>query len=177
MKSFIFLLGGARSGKSGYAVELAKKLGEETAFIATASASDREMAERIELHKKARPSGWKVYEERKDIGLVLERIGDTYGTVLIDCFGIFISNLMEEGLDDEDIERTIKKLIETMNEHNSTVIIVSNEVGSGIVPVHHLSRRFRDILGSSNCLMADRADKVVSMQAGVPVTIKGEAWK
>jgi len=174
MKRFIFILGGGRSGKSNYAVALAKKLKKRTAFIATANPADKEMAGRINLHKKTRPRWWKLFEENKDISPVLSGIGDKYGVVVIDCLGIFISNLMESGQGDKNIESQIRKLIKAICKHNSTVIVVSNNVGSGLVPMNSLARRFRDLVGLSNQWMAKNADEVIFMQAGIPMFMKGE---
>jgi len=172
MKQFILILGGARSGKSSYAVELAKKLKKRTVFIATATVSDSEMKKRIELHKKSRPRQWKLIEESKDISLVLLKLGDKYEVVLIDCLGLLVSNLLADKLNDKVIEMRIKKLINALTKRSSTAIIVSNEVGMGIVPLNHLARRFRDLLGLSNQMIAKKADEVIFMQSGIPMTIK-----
>ena len=172
MKKLIFILGGAKSGKSSYAVELAKKLKKKVVFIATASSSDKEMKKKIELHKISRPQQWKLIEEGKDIGPILSTLKDKYEVVLIDCLGLLVSNLLADNLKDEEIERKIKKLVNTILKINLTTIIVSNEVGSGIVPMNPLARRFRDLLGLSNQMIAKKADKVIFMQAGIPVIIK-----
>lgn len=172
MKKLILILGGARSGKSSYAVELAKKFKKKVAFIATAVPSDEEMKKRIGLHKSSRPKQWKLIEEGKDISPILPVLKDKYEVVLIDCLGLLVSNLLADNLTDEEIEIRIKKLIEAILKVNLTAIIVSNDVGSGIVPVNALARRFRDLLGLSNQMIAKKADKVIFMQAGIPVIIK-----
>ena len=172
MKKLILILGGARSGKSSYAVELAKKFKKKVVFIATATSFDEEMAKRIKLHKSSRPRQWKLIEEGKNIGQILPAIKDKYEIVLIDCLGLLVSNLLADNLKDKEIERRINKLIDTILKVNFTTIIVSNEVGSGIVPVNALARRFRDLLGLSNQMIAEKADKVIFMQAGIPVIIK-----
>lgn len=172
MTRLILILGGARSGKSSYAVELAKKRGGKTVFIATAAPSDMEMKKKIELHRISRPREWGLVEEGKDISSILRTLKDEYEVVLIDCLGLLISNLLADNLDDEEIERRIGALVEAAQRLDLTTIIVSNEVGSGIVPVHPLARRFRDVLGLSNQMVAKKADKVILMQAGIPLVIK-----
>lgn len=173
MKKFIFILGGARSGKSGYAVERAKRLKKRTVFIATATSLDEEMKKRIKLHKALRPRQWKLIEEDKDISPILLKLKSKYGVVLIDCLGLLISNLLAANLNDEKIQMMIKKLINTIRKANFTIIIVSNEVGKGIVPENPLARRFRDLLGLANQTIAKKADEVIFMQAGIPLVIKG----
>ncbi len=173
MKKFVFILGGARSGKSSYAVKRAKKLKKKVVFIATATSPDREMKEKIKLHKAARPRQWKLIEEGKDVSSILSKLNGKYEVVLIDCLGLLISNLLESNLKDREIERRIKKLINTIVRISLTTILVSNEVGSGIVPANPLARRFRDILGLANQTMARKADEVIFMQSGIPVTLKG----
>lgn len=173
MIKFIFILGGARSGKSRYAVDRAKKMKKKTAFIATAVFSRGEMKKRIALHKKSRPRHWKVIEEGKEVSLTLSRLEGIYGVVLIDCLGLWVSNLLMENLSDKEIEKRIKRIIKTIQSVNRTTILVSNDVGSGIVPENALARRFRDVLGFSNQMMTKNADEVIFMQAGIPMVIKG----
>ncbi len=172
MKKFILIVGGARSGKSRYAVEMAKKAGGETVFIATATPCDREMEERIRLHKLARPSHWKLIEEPRDISSILPELKDKYEVVLIDCLGLLISNLLAEDLEDREIEKVLEKLVGTIQEAGLTTILVSNEVGSGIVPENPLARRFRDLIGFANQMAAEKAGEVILMQSGIPIKIK-----
>lgn len=174
MEKLTFILGGARSGKSSYAVELAKRLNKDVTFIATASRKDKEMQERIKKHRLSRPSHWKVIEEGRNISAVLSKLNNKDEVILIDCLGLFVSNLMMDNLDDKKIEEKIKELIEIIKGRALSAILVSNEVGSGIVPDNALARRFRDLLGLSNQLLAKSADKVVLVQSGIPITIKGE---
>ena len=172
MKKLILILGGARSGKSSYAVEMAKEFKKKVVFIATAACCDEEMAKRIALHKNSRPKQWGLIEEGKDVASILPGLKDKYEVVLIDCLGLLVSNLLADDLTDEEIEKRIKKLVEAIEKINVTTIIVSNEVGSGIVPMNALARRFRDLLGLSNQMIAKKADEVVFMRAGIPVIIK-----
>jgi adenosylcobinamide kinase/adenosylcobinamide-phosphate guanylyltransferase len=172
MKEVILISGGARSGKSRCAVELAQRRGTRVAFIATGAASDAEMARRIELHRLSRPPEWTLIEEGRDVAAVLPALKDKYDVVVIDCLGLLISNLLADNLDDEEIERRIGQLADAIRTVDGTTIVVSNEVGSGIVPMHALARRFRDLLGLSSQMLARQADKVIVMQVGIPVVIK-----
>ena len=173
MAKFIFILGGARSGKSRYAVELAKRFKKKTAFIATASSPDKEMRKRIKLHRALRPREWKLIEEGKDISAILSKLEGKYEVILIDCLGLFVSNLFAGNLEDKKIEMRIKRLIKAILKAGFTTILVSNEVGSGIVPQNALARRFRDLVGLANQMLASKADRVVFMQTGIAQTIKG----
>jgi len=173
MSELILISGGARSGKSSYAVELAKRCGTQVVFIATGAPSDAEMKKRIALHRASRPQHWKLMEEGKDIAAILPALKGTCEVVVIDCLGLLISNLLADNLDDEEIERRIEQLVDAVRTIDFTTIIVSNEVGSGIVPMHALARRFRDLLGLSSQMIARKADQVIFMQMGIPVLIKG----
>jgi len=172
MREVILISGGARSGKSSCAVELAKRGGARVAFIATGAACDAEMQKRIELHRMSRPSHWTLIEEGKDIAAALRTLNDKYEVVVIDCLGLPISNLLADNLDDEEIERRIGQLVDAIRAVEFTIIVVSNEVGSGIVPMNALARRFRDLLGLANQMLARQADKVIVMQMGIPMVIR-----
>lgn len=174
MAKIIFILGGTRSGKSSYAIKLARETGRKIVFIATAISTDEEMKKRIELHKISRPRHWKLIEEDKNISSVFVKIRNRYEVVLVDCLGLWISNLLLENLTDTKIEREIKRLVRVISRSKTSVILVSNEVGSGIVPDNLLARRFRDLLGMANQIIAKKADDVILMQSGIPLTIKGE---
>lgn len=174
MKKFIFILGGARSGKSSYAVDLAKKLRKRTAFVATCTSSDIEMKKRIKMHKKSRPRQWKLIEEGKDIDSVLIELKNKYEIILVDCLGLWVSNLLAEDVMDKEIGNHISKLIKSISKLKGITILVSNEVGTGIVPDNPLARRFRDLLGMANQMITKKADEVIFMQSGIPMIIKGE---
>ncbi|MBU0683987.1 MAG: bifunctional adenosylcobinamide kinase/adenosylcobinamide-phosphate guanylyltransferase [Candidatus Omnitrophota bacterium] len=174
MGSFIFVIGGARSGKSRYASELATKSGFEVTFIATADPNDEEMKQRIEKHKASRPKEWKLIEENRNIDAVLSQKTSEHGLFLVDCLGLLISNLMDGVLTDEMIEKKVDQVVGMINEKKLNVILVSNDVGSGIVPMNYSARRFRDLIGLINQKCARKADKVIFMQAGIPIVIKGE---
>jgi len=168
MAEITFIMGGARSGKSTYAVRLAKRHGRKVAFIATCRPLDKEMKKRIELHKAARPKNWQTFEEPEDAGLLLKKIDSKFDVVIIDCLTILISNLLLKGLKEKDIERRIKRIMKS----RTNVIIVSNEVGLGIVPDNKLARDFRDIAGKINQLVAEEAKEVFFMASGLALKIK-----
>ncbi|MCX5706751.1 MAG: bifunctional adenosylcobinamide kinase/adenosylcobinamide-phosphate guanylyltransferase [Candidatus Omnitrophica bacterium] len=174
MKKFIFILGGARSGKSTYAVNLAKSAGKRIVFIATCIPGDSEMKHRIKLHKKSRPRTWRVIEEGINIDSALRKVKARYDAILIDCMGLFISNFMAVESSDKKIEENVRQVIGQIKKRTSDVIVVSNEVGMGIVPDNPLARRFRDLLGRVNQMIAQSADKVIMLYAGIPMVIKGE---
>jgi adenosylcobinamide kinase/adenosylcobinamide-phosphate guanylyltransferase len=173
MKKVFLILGGARSGKSRYAVKLAKDFKKRVAFIATCVFPDKEMMERIKKHRCSRPRHWKLIEEGKDIGVVLVNLQNKYDVVLVDCLGLWISNLLADNLEDKEIEKRIEEFFITISKIKNTTILVSNEVGSGIVPENPLARRFRDLVGLVNQMLAKKADEVIFMHAGMPLIIKG----
>lgn len=177
MSKFTFIFGGVRSGKSSHAVKIAKSTSENVVFIATASADDDEMKRKINAHKRSRPVRWALIEEGIDIDLAIKRIGIETDLVLIDCLGMFVTNLLMEKMSDSTIKKKINAVCSAINKANFDVIVVSNDVGSGLVPDNYLARRFRDLLGLANQSMAKNANKVIFMQVGIPVTIKGEKYK
>ena len=174
MGKIIFILGGARSGKSTYAIELAKRLDKKVAFIATCMPLDGEMKKRIQLHKKKRPPHWQTFEETKDIASLTKKLDSRFNVVIIDCLTLFISNLLSEGLSDRAIEVRINKMLKALLFARHTSIIISNEVGLGIVPNNPLARRFRDLAGKINQMIAQKADEVFFMISGMPLKMKGE---
>jgi len=173
MKKLIFILGGARSGKSRYAVELAKGLSSSVAFIATASSFDEEMRKRIKTHQRLRPKYWKIIEEGKALIPILSNLSSKYEVVIIDCISLLISNLLEDNLNDRQIQREIRGLIHALEKSKFTIILVSNEVGMGIIPDNPLARRFRDLLGWANQMITREVDEVIFMHSGIPVWLKG----
>ncbi len=174
----IFILGGARSGKSRYAQELTGKLGTKVLFVATGEALDEEMQARIDEHRKARPGSWRTLETATDIGKQIEKqIGDA-GVVIIDCLTLLVSNLLGDKLDYSTAEKRVmvemNQLVACVNRLDASFIIVSNEVGMGLVPETSLGRLYRDLLGKANQLIAQHANEVYLMLAGIPVRIKGD---
>ena len=178
-KKCILILGGARSGKSRFAQNLAGELSEKVLFVATGGAIDEEMRSRIEEHKKSRPRTWHTLEAPVKLGeRIPEQIGDA-DVVIIDCITMLISNLLLGEEDDrykeEQITTEIDQLIECMDKLEVIFILVSNEVGLGLVPESRLGRFYRDLLGRANQLLAQRADEVYVMVAGIPVEVKGHS--
>ena len=171
-RKIIFVTGGARSGKSGFALRNASAIDGKKAFIATATASDEEMAHRIALHKEDRGNGWDTFEEPIQIGDLLTAIECRYGIILVDCLTLWLANVMTAGL---DMGSETEKLIASLASLRSArFTIVSNEVGAGIVPDNEPARRFRDTAGILNQKVAAIADEVYMTVAGIPIKIKGE---
>ena len=173
MGKITFILGGARSGKSQLAVKMANGKNAKVAFIATCLPLDKEMKERIEVHKKSRPSHWKTFEAPNDIVFLLKDIDSRFDIIIIDCLTLLISNLLSEGLVDKAIEENVDKILKQLKAVKSRSIIVSNEVGLGIVPDNELGRRFRDLAGRVNQMVAGKADDVFFMASGLPLKMKG----
>jgi adenosylcobinamide kinase/adenosylcobinamide-phosphate guanylyltransferase len=172
----ILVTGGARSGKSGFALDHASRIPGKKAFIATAEPNDSEMKERIKRHKRDRGEGWDTYEEPLKIALVIEEIEMRYRVIVIDCLTLWLGNLM---LINADIDKEISGLIETLRsgQRTSSLYLVSNEVGMGIVPENEIARRFRDMAGFLNQKVASTADEVYMTVSGIPVKIKGgSSW-
>ena len=174
-KQLILVLGGARAGKSTLAQNLAQKA-SRVLFVATAEALDDDMAERIAVHRSQRPAGWETLEEPVDILAPLGTMVNNYDTVLVDCLTLWVSNLMLQREDEPEKESDIlamaRQLLQLYESGHATWIVVSNEVGWGVVPPTTLGRAFRDILGRVNQLVAARADRVYLMVAGVALELK-----
>jgi len=166
------LLGGARSGKSRYAVELARVIGGSGAVVATARALDGDMAARIARHRAERPAGWATIEEPYDVPAACRRAARSHDVVLVDCITVWVSNLMERGDDEAPVLAAADDLAKMLRERLVSVILVSNEVGQGVHPPTELGRRFRDLLGLVNQRLAAAADRVTLMLAALPLTVK-----
>lgn len=170
---FIFITGGRRSGKSRYALELAQSIGPKRLYLATAEALDEEMTDRIARHREERSDSWDTAEEPTAVAKIINGVSD-YNVVLIDCLTLWLCNVMHEGEpDDEAIMKEIDSLIEACHMSNTTVVAVTNELGSGVIPDNALSRRFTDLAGIMNQRMAKAADQVILTVSGIPMTIKG----
>lgn len=172
-KTVTLVLGGARSGKSRWAQEFAGKA-ERVAYVATARALDAEMCEKIRRHQEDRPQHWQTLEEPLELaGVIVDREGQ-FDLLLVDCLTIFVANLMEAAeADPASMERRIELLLEALRTTSSSVVLVSNEVGSGVVPAFPSGRRYRDALGELNQRVGAIADNVVLMVAGFPLALKG----
>ena len=171
MKTILLITGGARSGKSRYAERRALAIGQKLLYLATAEALDSEMAGRIEEHRRTRASNWLVIEEPLEVSIILNEHASQIDCALIDCLTLWVSNLLiNRG--EEALEEQIRLLVDRMPTYNCSLIFVTNEVGSGIVPDSLLARRFRDFAGRTNQRISELADEVIFMVAGIPVTIK-----
>jgi adenosylcobinamide kinase / adenosylcobinamide-phosphate guanylyltransferase len=164
------VLGGARSGKSRYAESLIVALPPPWTYLATAEAGDEEMTGRIEAHRARRGADWRTIEAPRDVAVALAACGKM--PVLIDCVTLWLSNLM---LAEADIDAEVEHLERALAATAAPVVMVANEVGSGIVPDHPLGRRFRDLQGTINQRLAAGADRVVLMVAGLPLALKETA--
>jgi len=170
-----FIIGGARSGKSAFALKEASKTDGRKAFIATAQAFDEEMKERISKHQEERGPGWDTYEEPVKIADTLSNLGSNYNVVLLDCLTLWLSNLMLNNVViDKEIDALINILRKERTYRDTTLqlVLVSNEVGMGIVPENKLARQFRDLAGMLNQKVAEIADDIYMVTAGIPVKIK-----
>ncbi len=172
------VLGGARSGKSSYALELGRRaLGPmgRGLFIATARPVDGEMALRIEAHRRERGGEWETLEEPLEVARALLHLPPWARAVVVDCVTLWLSNLMEMGAGEAEILRRARELGEAAASAPVPVILVANEVGMGVVPAHPVARGFRDLAGRVNQLLAAALPTVVLVVAGLPMVLKGEA--
>lgn len=153
------------------AVSLAKKY-KKVAFIATCEPLDKEMAKRIKIHQDSRPKDWKTFEQPKDLSNLFEKTKNNFDCVLIDCLTLLVSNLMLEKNSENAILEKVNLFLAEFKKMKAHIIIVSNEVGLGIVPNNKLARDFRDIAGKVNQLVAKTADEVFFTVSGIPMKIK-----
>lgn len=185
MSKLILITGGARSGKSTLAENKAKELGKNILYVATATAFDDEMKQRIKLHRQQRPQNWQTVEAYKDLGNNIGKHIKNVDGVLLDCVTVMITNLMMDEMSDFDnikdceavefeavVESEISKIIEFSKSIDKTIIIVTNEVGMGIVPFYASTRLFRDVAGRANQKLAFAADEVYLCTCGIPLKIK-----
>lgn len=172
MGKLIFVTGGCRSGKSTLALDLAKKRKGRTAFIATAVGIDGEMRRRIKDHKSQRPAEWKTFEQPYAVSGLLGKIGADFDTIILDCVTVYLTNLLVKKYRIAEIEEEIQRVILAIKEGPCRCIIVSNEVGMGIVPATGLGRKFRDLAGGVNKQLAAAADEMYLLVSGIPLRIK-----
>lgn len=171
MPDRVLVIGGQRSGKSRYAEELVIASGLSPVYLATAASGDGEMRERIALHRARRGEGWRTVEEPLDLAGALARESGEGFHVLVDCLTLWVSNLLaaERSLDDET-----GRLLEELARVTGPVVLVSGEVGLGVIPDNALARRFADALGAVNHRVAAVVDRVVLVAAGLPLVLKAE---
>jgi adenosylcobinamide kinase/adenosylcobinamide-phosphate guanylyltransferase len=182
-KRLTLILGGARSGKSAYAQKLAAERGERVLYVATAEAGDPEMAARIAAHRADRPAHWQTLEAPRQVGEAITasvKLQTAPDVILIDCLTLLASNVivpLPEPVTYEDAEAVltaeVKGLLLAYAESNAEWIVISNEVGLGLVPPYPLGRVYRDALGRANQRLASAADEVLFMVAGLPMGVKG----
>lgn len=172
MKKIIFVTGGARSGKSRFALENALLVPGKKAFVATAEATDAEMRLRIEKHKLDRGVSYDTFEEPFGISDLLKELDGSYRVVIIDCLTLWMANLIWRNA---NIDEEVVKFINTLRDvrGDTLISIVSNEVGMGIVPENETARKYRDLAGFLNQKVASVADEVYLTVSGIPVKIKG----
>jgi len=174
-KAITLVLGGVRSGKSRYVQVLAERV-SPVAFVATARPSDEEMHLKIKRHQAERPKEWRTIEEPLDLDRVLAEEGSNYPIVVVDCLTLYAANLFEaENGNLNIIEQRLQKLYAALRSVPCSVALVSNEVGSGVVPPFPVGRKYRDLLGEINQRIAGLADNVLFMVAGLPLVLKGTA--
>lgn len=173
MPDRILVIGGCRSGKSSHALELAEKISGKRIFLATCIPYDDEMKERVSHHQQGRSRDWITIEAPVKLSESIMEHAATSSVVLVDCLTLWINNLMMKNIHREEMVLEAQQLTRSIQDAPCTVILVSNEVGSGIVPENPLARAFRDSAGLVNQKVAAVANKVIWMVAGIPVVIKG----
>ena len=188
MGKLIFILGGARSGKSSYAETRAIELGgDKILYVATAEAKDKEMAERIEMHRSRRPAAWQTLESAQNLAGEIAKNRSHTKVILIDCLSMLVSNILVDYTETEgdptptivpeseielQVHKEIEALLSLVRQNEADFIIVSNEVGMGLVPAYETGRLYRDILGRANQKIARAADEVIFMVSGLPMQVK-----
>ncbi|EDS77941.1 bifunctional adenosylcobalamin biosynthesis protein CobP [Clostridium botulinum C str. Eklund] len=186
MGKIILVTGGARSGKSSYAENIAKNIGKKILYIATSIPFDKEMKHRVQKHKESRPQFWDTYEGYRDLDRVVREKNSLYDGILLDCVTIMTSNFMFDYIGDkiqqadnttlDKLEKKImtnfEKILNEAIKGNSTMILVTNELGYGIVPENKLARVYRDIVGRINQYIASRANEVYLVVCGIPMKVK-----
>ena len=169
----IFIIGGCRSGKSGFSLQMAEQMpAQKKIFIATCTPRDPEMEQRVLRHKSERSREWATLEVPTRLPEAVLENSRKENVILVDCLTLWISNLLLESDDPDNIEEQVLELTRSLEKARGPVVIVSNEVGTGIVPENRLARLFRDMAGMANQRIAACAGRVVWMVAGIPVTIK-----
>jgi len=181
MGKLILITGGARSGKSRYAQEMAEKSGEKVLFVATAEGLDDEMRGRIAKHRQQRPTIWRTLEAPLNVSNRLQAAAGDIQTIIIDCITLLVNNVFTRGCDGDSIDMTliqeklsaeIDGLLDCVKKTDALFIIVTNEVGLGIVPDNYMARSYRDLLGGANQQLAKASDEVYLMVSGLPLRVK-----
>lgn len=186
MSRIILVTGGARSGKSNFAEQLCRNRDNSTAYIATSIPFDNEMKDRVRKHKESRSSDWKTYEIYKDIYSIIKELNDNHETIILDCVTLLVNNLMftyDIDIDDSNqeeineleayIKDQVSKLLKEVRTTNLYFVVVTNELGMGVVPGNKLSRVYADIVGRINQQISAESDEVYFVVSGIPMKIKG----
>ena len=178
-KRIVLILGGARSGKSRLAEELAGRLGERVLYVATAERGDEEMAARIARHRERRPGQWRTLEAPRDVGAALRALAGDADVVLLDCLTLLVSNLVvalgeepDEEMAAAAVQRELDELLAAYEAGSYSLLIVSNEVGWGLVPPYPLGRVYRDLLGWAHQRLCACSDRTYLVVAGVALDLK-----
>ncbi|MFW5988979.1 MAG: bifunctional adenosylcobinamide kinase/adenosylcobinamide-phosphate guanylyltransferase [Desulfosudaceae bacterium] len=173
MKETMLVTGGCRSGKSAYALGAAEKMDvSQRYFLATCEPADDEMRARVDRHKQERGDHWRTVECPVKIADAITDIQESDAVVLVDCLTLWMSNLLAAGGDQVELEKHIAGLRRAIERATASVVVVSNEVGCGIVPENGLARLYRDMVGLANQRLAESVGRVVWMVSGMPVTVK-----
>ena len=173
MNNVIFVIGGCRSGKSSHALKIAEDMpGDRKIYIATCVPQDDEMEQRVARHQRERSQAWVTIEEPLGLAEVISKNSPKADVMLVDCLTLWLSNLLMETNNEAKLEGKISQLTDALKNATCPIILVSNEVGTGIVPENKLARQYRDLTGQANQAVAKTADKVIWMVAGIPVKVK-----
>ena len=179
MGEIVLITGGARSGKSSYALDVCEQLGAKRLFVATCPNLDSEMNERVDRHKKEREGrGWVTIEETMDLTRVFQQNAHNYEVMLLDCITLWVNNILfswdekKEELNDFIIKERTSDWLKVARKIPGTLVCVTNEVGLGIVPDNALARKYRDLVGTVNQTIGNNADEVVLVSCGVPMHLK-----
>jgi adenosylcobinamide kinase / adenosylcobinamide-phosphate guanylyltransferase len=173
VKQLVFVIGGCRSGKSRHALQTAEKIAaKRRVYIATCMPQDAEMKQRVARHQKERGPNWATVEEPLHLSQAILENSLKAEVILVDCLTLWVNNLLMATANEKQIEEKIFQLIDTLGKAAGPIVLVSNEVGAGIVPENRLARQYRDIVGLVNQAVAKAASKVIWMVAGIPLTIK-----
>ena len=173
LNEIVFVIGGCRSGKSKHALQIAEDMpGDRKIYIATCVPQDDEMRQRVAKHQSERSRAWVTIEEPLDLPQVISENSPKADVLLVDCLTLWLNNLLMEANDEAKLEGKTSQLTNALKNATCPVILVSNEVGTGIVPENKLARQYRDFTGNANQAVAKAAGKVIWMVAGIPVNIK-----
>jgi len=171
----ILVIGGCRSGKSSHALKLAEGMGRRRTFLATCNPMDDEMQDRVDRHRRARSPSWETLEVPVDLAEAITTRSPLTEVLLVDCLTLWLSNLLMQTQALERLRQRIDEVAKAVRAAPSAVVLVSNEVGAGIVPENRLARLYRDLAGWANQAVAASCNRVVWTVAGIPVTIKPPA--